>query len=145
MTLSIVSIAVSCLAVSGCRFSPKKIEKWYIRHIIENDTVYYIGDHYNGTRISSDYLVFSFKEDGTVTINDLDGNVRKGAFTEKATKRASRRATGVTVNLSDGTCLTGSCEKFAFDGVWYEFILSDGNVTYELTDKNDWPSTTFSS
>ena len=142
LTLVIVLIAFSCLAVSGCCFSPTKIEKWYIMHIIENDTIYYVGDHYNGTRISSDYLVFSFKEDGTVTITDLNGNERNGTFTEKATRRA--RATEVTVNLSDGTCLTGSCGKFAFDGVWYEFRLSDGNVTYELTDKNDWPSTTFS-
>ena len=139
LTLVIVLIALSCFAVSGCCFSPTKIERWYIRHVIENGKTYYpgIGDYYNGTILSSDYLVFSFKEDGTVTITDLNGNVRTGTFTEKGGIRA--RATKVTVNLSDGTCLTGSCGKFSFDGTWYEFILSDGNVTYELTDENAYP------
>ena len=139
LTLVIVLIALSCFAVSGCCFSPTKIERWYIRHVIENGKTYYPGteDYYNGTLLSSDYLVFSFKEDGTVTITDLNGNERKGTFTEKGGIRA--RATKVTVNLSDGTILTGSCGKFSFDGTWYEFILSDGYTTYELTDENNCP------
>lgn len=128
---------LSCFAFASCAYSPSGMEVWYLTAIEEGGKRYsaYNEDYYKGNFLSSDYLVFQFDEDGTVKITDWEGNVEKGTYTEKD----NRKDTAVTVNLENGQVLTGTCAKYAFDGVWYEFSLTDGEVTYELTEENEAP------
>lgn len=133
----IILLVFSCITVSGCNFSPTEIEKWYIRDIIENGKSYSSGmeDYYNGILLSSDYMTFAFKTDGTVTVTYISGDEQSGTFIENK----KSKDTDITVNLQDGTVFTGSCGKYMFDGVWYEFSLTDGKTEYILTDSNHSP------
>ncbi len=126
-----------CFAFCSCAYSPAKTGIWYLESIWENGVSYSAGteENYHGTLLSSDYLVFDFEKDGTVKITDLSGGVRKGTYTEKRGGKDSE----ITVTLEDGGSLTGRCGKYMFDGIWYEFYLTDGNATYYLTENNHLP------
>lgn len=140
-SISVLAIVIllicSCLTFSACAYSPSNTDEWYIESIVENGKEYHSSseDYYNGTLLSSDYMVFAFKKDGSVTIVDVNGNELKGTFTEKK----SRGKTIVTVKLADGTILKGSCARYYFDATWYEFTLSNDKITYNLSFSNEYP------
>lgn len=70
-----------------------------------------------------------------MTVTHIDGKVENGTFKEKYRSKTNE----ITVNLENGVTLKGDCGKFGFDGVWYRFFLSDGKVTYKLTERNASP------
>ncbi len=139
LILPLIIISVfSCFALSSCSFSPSEIEFWYLESIVEDEIYYYTRSEecYKNELLSTDYLVFKFENDGSMTITHINGDVENGTFTEK--RRGNSRE--ITVNLENGVTLTGSCRKFAvLIGVQYSFYLSDGNVTYYLTENNAMP------
>lgn len=136
LPLIIVSI-ISCFALSSCAFSPTKIEFWYLESIEENGKIYNAlsEECYKNEFLSTDYLVFKFNDNGKMTVTHIDGKVENGTFKEKYRSKTNE----ITVNLENGVTLKGDCGKFGFDGVWYRFFLSDGKVTYKLTERNASP------
>lgn len=138
LILPLIIISVfSCFALSSCSYSPTEIEQWYLESIVENDKHYNAisEECYKDELLSTDYLIFKFEKNGNFTLTHINGNVETGTFTEKRRGKASE----ITVNLDNGVTLTGSCGKFMFDGVWYDFYLSDGDTTYNLTESNESP------
>ena len=133
--LSFILIMLTII-LSGCYSDPAEVGTWYLGYIMRGEERYSCNDEFDGELLFTDSWIWTFTEDGKVEIAALDGTKISGTYTAEK-KKTDRSSLYVTVTLDNGEEYTGFCGRFMFDGTWYEFSLTNGDITIYFDDVYD--------
>lgn len=131
IVLLVIMIGLLFLLTS-CVIHPMRVDdgRWYFESVEINNNVYYPGDYTkeNDEEYIYDYCLFKFNDDNTIVVSKYYNEEVVTYGTYEAKKEQ------IFVSLENGDEFVGTCNMYAFDGVWYEFILKGINFTLYLNE-----------
>ncbi len=118
------------LLLSGCAVEPYTVKWEFVSCMVKGGGTYcpaFDEIHHKKT-LEWDSVRISFAENGSFTFHSIDGTNYSGTYTYENKKGE----TLVELRFGNEECASGTCRKYAFDGVWYEADFTIFDVLYHF-------------